>query len=116
VALIGAPQIISEWGMVNAQTPDVLGYPDANVFLYQGFHKEASDDFEKLKEIVEHTEVNSNMTPYGKEGFKRPVVGGYYTDNRGIYNHCLSDVGEFINVTFTEILIITEKIIRHSTK
>jgi len=81
VALIGVTSTISEWGMASAQRPDVLGRPGANVLRYQAVHKVSSDDFEKLKEIVEQTEVNSNRILDEKEGFKKPVVGGYYVGN-----------------------------------
>lgn len=78
VALIGVTSTISEWGMASAQRPDVLGRPGANVLRYQAIHKVSPKNFEKLKEIVEQTEVNSNRILDEKEGFKKPVVGGYY--------------------------------------
>lgn len=81
VALIGVTSTISEWGMASAQRPDVLGRPGANVLRYQAVHKVRPADFEKLKEIVEQTEVNANRILDEKEGFKKPVVGGYYVGN-----------------------------------
>ncbi|MBP2637330.1 MAG: Capsule synthesis protein, CapA [Firmicutes bacterium] len=78
VALIGVTSTISEWGMASAQRPDVLGRPGANVLRCQTIHKVRPEDFEKLKEIVEQTEVNSNRILNEKEGFAKPVVGGYY--------------------------------------
>jgi poly-gamma-glutamate synthesis protein (capsule biosynthesis protein) len=58
-----------------------LGRPGANVLRYQAVHKVRSADFEKLKEIVEQTEVNSNRILDEKEGVKKPVIGGYYVGN-----------------------------------
>lgn len=81
VALIGVTSTISEWGMASAQRPDVLGRPGANVLRYQAVHKIRSADFEKLKGIIEQTEVNANRILDEKEGFKKPVVGGYYVGN-----------------------------------
>lgn len=81
VALIGVTSTISEWGMASAPRPDVLGRPGANVLRYQAVHKVRPEDFVKLKEIVEQTEVNSNRILDEKEGFAKPVVGGYYVGN-----------------------------------
>lgn len=81
VALIGITSTISEWGMASAQRPDVLGRPGANVLRYQSVHKVRPEDFNKLKEIVEQTEVNSNRILNEKEGFTKPVKGGYYVGN-----------------------------------
>ncbi|AIF49847.1 CapA family protein [Pelosinus sp. UFO1] len=81
VALIGITSTISEWGMASAQRPDVLGRPGANVLRYQAIHKVRPEEFEKLREIVEQTEVNSNRILDEKEGFKKPVIGGYYVGN-----------------------------------
>jgi len=81
VALIGVTSTISEWGMASAQRPDVLGRPGANVLRYQAIHKVLPDQFETLKAIVDQTEVNSNRILDEKEGFKKPVVGGYYVGN-----------------------------------
>ena len=78
VALIGCTSTISEWGMAGAQRPDVLGRPGANVLRYQAINKVRPEDFEKLREIVEQTEVNSNRILNEKEGFSKPVEGGYY--------------------------------------
>ncbi|MDR3347988.1 MAG: CapA family protein [Acidaminococcales bacterium] len=78
VALLGVTSTISEWGMASAQRPDVLGRPGANALRYQAIHKLYPQDFDKLKEIVEQTEVNANRILDEKEGFKKPVVGGYY--------------------------------------
>lgn len=81
VALIGVTSTISEWGMASAQRPDVLGRPGANVLRYQEVHKVHPEDFKKLKEIVEQTEVNSNRILNEKEGFAKSVEGGYYVGN-----------------------------------
>lgn len=81
VALIGVTSTMSEWGMASEQRPDVLGRPGANVLRYQAIHKVRPEDFAKLKEIVEQTEVNANRILDEREGFKKPVVGGYYVGN-----------------------------------
>lgn len=81
IALIGVTSTISEWGMASEQRPDVLGRPGANVLRYQAIHKVTKDDFDKLKEIVEQTEVNSNRILNEQEGFAKPVEGGYYVGN-----------------------------------
>lgn len=81
IALIGVTSTMSEWGMASEQRPDVLGRPGANVLRYQAIHKISESDFEKLKEIVEQTEVNSNRILNEKEGFSKPVQGGYYVGN-----------------------------------
>ncbi|MDR2006774.1 MAG: CapA family protein, partial [Acidaminococcales bacterium] len=80
VALLGVTSTISEWGMASAQRPDVLGRPGANVLRYQAIHKVRPKDFDKLKEIVEQTEVNANRILDEKEGFKKPAEG-YYVGN-----------------------------------
>lgn len=81
IALIGVTSTISEWGMASEQRGDVLGRPGANTLRYQAIHRVSPADFDKLKEIVEQTEVNSNRILDEKEGFKKPVVGGYYVGN-----------------------------------
>ncbi|MEN6566725.1 MAG: CapA family protein [Veillonellales bacterium] len=78
VALIGVTSTIAEWGMASAQRPDVPGRPGANVLRYQAVHKVRPDDFRKLREIVEQTEVNANRILNEKEGFAKPAEGGYY--------------------------------------
>lgn len=81
VAIIGVTSTMNEWGMASNPRRDVLGRPGCNVLRYQQIHKVKPEDFEKLKEIVEQTEVNSNRILNEKEGFTKPVVGGYYVGN-----------------------------------
>ena len=81
VAIIGVTSTMNEWGMASNPRRDVLGRPGANVLRYQAVHKVKPEDFAKLKEIVEQTEVNANRLLNEKEGFTKPVVGGYYVGN-----------------------------------
>lgn len=81
IALIGVTSTISEWGMASEQRPDVLGRPGANVLRYQAIHKVTKNDFGKLKEIVDQTEINSNRILNEQEGFSKPIKGGYYVGN-----------------------------------
>ena len=81
VAIIGVTSTMNEWGMASNPRRDVLGRPGTNVLRYQAIHKVKPEDFVKLQQIVEQTEVNSNRLLNEKEGFTKPVVGGYYVGN-----------------------------------
>lgn len=81
VAIIGVTSTMNEWGMASEARPDVLGRPGANVLRYQAIHKVKAEDFAKLKEIAEQTEINSNRILNEIEGFTKPVSGGYFLGN-----------------------------------
>jgi poly-gamma-glutamate synthesis protein (capsule biosynthesis protein) len=78
VAVIGVTSTMNEWGMAGEARPDVLGRPGSNVLRYQAIHRVKPEDFAKLKEIVEQTEVNANRILNEMEGFSKPVKGGYF--------------------------------------
>jgi len=81
VAIIGVTSTMNEWGMASAPRADVLGRPGANVLRYQQIHKVSAKDLAELKRIVEQTEVNANRILLEKEGFNKPLVGGYLVGN-----------------------------------
>ncbi|MDO4177964.1 MAG: CapA family protein [Phascolarctobacterium sp.] len=81
VAIIGVTSTMNEWGMASNPRRDVLGRPGANVLRYTQIHKVKAEDFAKLKEIVDQTEVNSNRLLNEKEGFTKPLTDGYYVGN-----------------------------------
>ena len=81
VALIGVTSTMNPWGMASAQRPDVLGRPGSNVLRYEAVHYVSGEDFQKLQQIVEQTEVNANRRLNEKEGFAKPADGGYYIGN-----------------------------------
>jgi len=47
------------------------------VLRYQQIHKVRPEELEALRRIVDQTEVNSNRMLNEKEGFTKPLVGGY---------------------------------------
>lgn len=81
VAVIGITSTMNEWGMASAPRADVLGRPGANVLRYQQIHKVRPEELEALRRIVDQTEVNSNRMLNEKEGFTKPLVGGYLIGN-----------------------------------
>ena len=81
VAIIGVTSTMNEWGMASNPRRDVLGRPGANVLRYQAIHKVKPADLEALKQIVEQTEVNSNRLLNEKEGFTKPLTGGFLIGN-----------------------------------
>ena len=81
VAIIGVTSTMNEWGMASNPRRDVLGRPGANVLRYQAIHKVKPAELEALKQIVEQTEVNANRLLNEKEGFTKPLTGGYLIGN-----------------------------------
>ena len=77
VAVIGITSTMNEWGMASEPRADVLGRPGANVLRYQQIHKVRPEELAELQRIVDQTEVNSNRMLLEKEGFTKPLVGGY---------------------------------------
>lgn len=78
VAIIGVTSTMNEWGMASNPRRDVLGRPGANVLRYSAINYVKPKDFEKLKEIVDQTEVNATRVLDEKEGFAKPLAGGYF--------------------------------------
>ena len=80
-AIIGVTSTMSEWGMASNPRRDVLGRPGANVLRYQQIHKVLPAELETLRKIVDQTEVNANRMLLEKEGFTKPLTGGYLIGN-----------------------------------
>ena len=77
VAIIGVTSTMNEWGMASNPRRDVLGRPGANVLRYQTVHKVRPKELDTLRKIVDQTEVNADRMLLEKEGFNKPLTGGY---------------------------------------
>ena len=77
VAIIGVTSTMNEWGMASNPRRDVLGRPGANVLRYQTVHKVKPKELDTLRKIVDQTEVNADRMLLEKEGFNKPLTGGY---------------------------------------
>lgn len=78
VAIIGVTSTMNEWGMASNPRRDVLGRPGCNVLRFSAIHYVKESDLKKLKDIVEQTEVNDDRLLLEKEGFTKPLTGGYF--------------------------------------
>jgi poly-gamma-glutamate capsule biosynthesis protein CapA/YwtB (metallophosphatase superfamily) len=78
VALIAATSTFQQWHLAGEQRPDVLGRPGVNSLGYKAIHRLAGDDLEKLKEMIDRTEINANRILNEKEGFTKEQKGTYF--------------------------------------
>lgn len=81
VALISVTSTCPVWGMAGEQRPDVKGRPGANVLRYDVIHQILPEQMDSLKKIGDVTEVNSDRMLNEKEGFSKPLEGGFYMGN-----------------------------------
>lgn len=81
VALISVTSTCPVWGMAGEQRPDVMGRPGANVLRYDVIHRVLPEQMEGLKKAADVTEVNADRMLNEKEGFSKPLEGGFYLGN-----------------------------------
>ena len=77
VALISVTSSAQDWHRAGVQRPDVPGRPGVNLLRFQAVHYVTQADLDKLKEIVNKTEVNARREQREREGFVKAEKNGF---------------------------------------
>ena len=77
VALIGTTSSAKDWHIAGEQRPDVCGRPGVNALRFKAIHKVSKEDLERLKNIIDKTEINAKRKLDEKEGFAK-VERGFF--------------------------------------
>jgi poly-gamma-glutamate capsule biosynthesis protein CapA/YwtB (metallophosphatase superfamily) len=77
VALIGVTSSVPDWHRAGAGRRDVAGRPGSNLLRFKTTHYVGREDFERLQEIINQTELNATRLQMEREGFATAEEGGF---------------------------------------
>lgn len=81
IALVAVTSTCPDWHAAGDQRPDMPGRPGVNLLRFNTVHQLPKDQFEKLKEIIEKTDVNAARRLKEKEGHAITDENAFYADN-----------------------------------
>lgn len=78
VALIGASSSFHESGMAGGQGPDIFGRPGLNPLRHETIYHLTKQNFKKIKELANLTQINSSMELSIKNGYRSPLPDSFF--------------------------------------